>query len=79
MKFLDHFEQEASAQSEYYKKHRQKDLRYCPGRCKVCGKHFDVLLHSHAEADGYKDAYEMINKGLIIFDFERYENGEETT
>lgn len=72
MKFLDVFERSASAQSAYYRLHKNTDIRFNPGICKVCGQHFDVLLHSHAELDGYKNAYEMIKDGVIVFDFEQY-------
>ena len=52
--------------------HRCKNRRFNPGTCLICGLHFDVLLHIHAESHGFKDAYEMIDAGLVKFDYERY-------
>lgn len=47
------------------------ELRFYPGICLDCGCHFDVLTHYHAQSHGYKDAYEMIKKHRVYFDFQR--------
>lgn len=64
---------EASKDSEFAKRHRLSNRRFNPGKCLICGLHFDVLLHTHAESHGFKNAYQMINAGVIEFDYQVYE------
>lgn len=72
-KFQETYLQGALDSSNYARYHRCKNRRFNPGTCLICGLHYDVLLHIHAESHGFKDAYEMINAGMIEFDYERYD------
>lgn len=72
IEFQEVYLQGALDSSNRAKYHRCKNRRFNPGTCLICGLHFDVLLHLHAESHGFKDAYEMIDAGLVEFDYERY-------
>lgn len=48
---------------------KNKDL--C--QCKICDKFLDILTHTHAEKQGYKDKWEMIADNKVQF---FYEEGE---
>lgn len=47
-----------------------RDDRFNPGICLLCGEHFNVLLHCHSQAHGYADAYAQINDKKVKFDWE---------
>ena len=72
IEFQEAYLQGALDSSNRAKYHRCKNRRFIPVTCLICGLHFDVLLHIHAESHGFKDAYEMIDAGLVKFDYERY-------
>ena len=72
IEFQEAYLQGALDSSNRAKYHRCKNRRFNPGTCLICGLHFDVLLHIHAESHGFKDAYEMIDAVLVKFYYERY-------
>lgn len=48
-----------------------KELRWQPGRCKICGEVFDVLTYYHIGLHGYTNLNKFIKDGHVEFDFER--------
>lgn len=73
LKFHESYLNSALQASEFARIHKCKNRRFNTGTCLLCGLHFDVLLHAHAESHGYKDAYEMIRAGVVRFDYEDFQ------
>ena len=72
LEFQEIYEQQALKASNYASIKECKNRRFNTGTCLICHQHFDVLLHIHAEEHGFKNAYEMIDSGVVVFDYEKY-------
>ena len=76
MKFREKYEKSADKSSALSKLTRSKDPRFNSGICTICGEHLDVLLHSHSQQHGFKDAYEQIAYGEYKADWELTYKGD---
>lgn len=77
MEFNERWEESADRAINRDSKHRNKDLRWCPGVYKPTGEYNDVWTYWFLEhCTPYKTFQELWDSGNVSFSFERYEKGD---